>query len=192
MERDKVAKTQAKRGSPRRKPRRWSQKVTDTSDAMDSGTVVTLRNPARIPAVHRHEPDRLPPIAVVTGASAGIGRATAREFAGRGCYVAIIARNTSRLAAAADELRRQGVRALPITADVAEAGAIDAAADRIEAELGPIGIWVNNADGDDLRAFRSHHRQGIPARYRSHISRPGAWHNGRAAAHAGTRPRYNH
>ena len=84
-------------------------------------------------------------IAVVTGASAGIGRATAREFAARGCDVAILARNTARLEAAADELREEGVRALPITADVADAEAMEAAAELVETELGPIDIWVNNA-----------------------------------------------
>lgn len=84
-------------------------------------------------------------IAVVTGASAGVGRATAREFAARGWDVAIIARNRTRLDGAADELRERGVRALPIAADVADAAAIDAAAERIEHELGPIDAWVNNA-----------------------------------------------
>jgi short-subunit dehydrogenase len=84
-------------------------------------------------------------IAVVTGASAGIGRATAREFAARGCDVAILARNTARLEAAANELREEGVRALPITADVADAEAMEAAAERTETEFGPIDIWVNNA-----------------------------------------------
>jgi len=86
-----------------------------------------------------------PLIAVVTGASAGVGRATAREFAARGCDVAIVARNAARLEAAAAELRARGVRALPITADVADAEAIEAAAERVEAELGPIDVWVNNA-----------------------------------------------
>lgn len=84
-------------------------------------------------------------IAVVTGASAGVGRATAREFAARGWDVAIIARNRTRLDATADELRKRGVRALPIAADVADAAAIEVAAERIERELGPIDAWVNNA-----------------------------------------------
>ena len=84
-------------------------------------------------------------IAVVTGASAGVGRATAREFAARGWDVAIIARNRTRLEATADELRKRGVRALPIAADVADAEAIEAAAEQVEHELGPIDAWVNNA-----------------------------------------------
>ena len=86
-----------------------------------------------------------PPIAVVTGASAGIGRATARELAARGCAVAIIARNAARLDAAANELRASGAKALPIPADVADAAALDLAAERVEGEFGPIDVWVNNA-----------------------------------------------
>lgn len=84
-------------------------------------------------------------IAVVTGASAGIGRATAREFAARGLDIAVVARNAERLEATAAELRENGVRALPIAADVADADAVEAAAERTERELGPIDIWVNNA-----------------------------------------------
>ena len=84
-------------------------------------------------------------IAVVTGASAGVGRATAREFARHGWDVALLARNAERLEAAAEEVRGQGVSALPIVVDVGDAEAVDAAATRIEAELGPIDVWVNNA-----------------------------------------------
>ena len=67
-------------------------------------------------------------IVVVTGASAGVGRATALEFARRGYDVAILARNQARLEAAADEIRQNGVKALPIVADVADFAAVDAAA----------------------------------------------------------------
>ena len=69
----------------------------------------------------------------------------ALEFARRGVDVALLARNQARLEAAAEEVRGQGVNALPIVADVADADAVEAAAARIEAELGPIDIWVNNA-----------------------------------------------
>jgi NAD(P)-dependent dehydrogenase (short-subunit alcohol dehydrogenase family) len=88
---------------------------------------------------------RIAMVVVVTGASAGVGRATAREFARRGCDVAIIARNQQRLDAAADELRAAGGKALPIVADVADAAGIEAAAARIEADFGAIDVWVNNA-----------------------------------------------
>jgi NADP-dependent 3-hydroxy acid dehydrogenase YdfG len=84
-------------------------------------------------------------IAVVTGASAGVGRATALEFAREGADIALIARNEARLETVAEEVRRQSVRALPMVADVADADAVEAAATRIEADLGPIEVWVNNA-----------------------------------------------
>ena len=85
------------------------------------------------------------PIVVITGASAGVGRATAREFARRGCDVALIARNRQRLDEAVAELRETGVRATAVSADVADFAALDAAAMQIEHELGPIDVWVNNA-----------------------------------------------
>jgi NAD(P)-dependent dehydrogenase (short-subunit alcohol dehydrogenase family) len=84
-------------------------------------------------------------IVVVTGASAGVGRATAEEFAAKGCDVAVLARNAARLEAVATQIRRHRVRALPIVADVADYRAVDAAAARVEHELGPIDVWVNNA-----------------------------------------------
>lgn len=82
---------------------------------------------------------------VVTGATAGVGRATARAFAERGDNVALLARGQDGLDAAAQEVRDAGARALPIVCDVADSGAVEAAADRVERELGPIDVWVNNA-----------------------------------------------
>jgi short-subunit dehydrogenase len=67
------------------------------------------------------------------------------EFAKNGCDVALLSRDPDRLEAAAAEARRFGVRALPISTDVADAAAVDAAAARVEQELGPIDVWVNVA-----------------------------------------------
>lgn len=87
----------------------------------------------------------LPPVAVVTGASAGAGRATVRALARRGVSVALLARGTEGLEAAAKEVAAEGARALPLSVDVADAAAVEAAATHVERELGPIGLWVNNA-----------------------------------------------
>ncbi len=84
-------------------------------------------------------------IVAITGASAGIGRACAREFAEHGYDVALLARDRPRLDAAAVEVEARGGRALAIALDVADANAVDEAADRIERELGPIDVWVNDA-----------------------------------------------
>ncbi len=84
-------------------------------------------------------------VVVVTGGSAGVGRATVREFARHGADVAILARGQERIDAAVREVEEMGGRALGISVDVADGEAVEAAADRIERELGPIDIWVNNA-----------------------------------------------
>src|SRR4051812_48971992 len=85
------------------------------------------------------------PVVVITGASAGVGRATARAFADSGYDVALIARGEAGLAGAADEVRRAGRRALELPLDVADADAVETAASRTEQELGAIDVWVNDA-----------------------------------------------
>lgn len=92
-------------------------------------------------------------IAVITGGTAGIGRATVREFAGAGYDVAVLARGQAGLDAAAREIESAGGRALPIAVDVADGPAVEAATDRIESELGPIDVWVNVAFAGSLAYF---------------------------------------
>jgi short-subunit dehydrogenase len=84
-------------------------------------------------------------VAVVAGASAGIGRATARELARRGADVGLIARGEQRLREAAAEIEATGRRACVALADVADAEQVEGAAEQIERELGPIDVWVNAA-----------------------------------------------
>jgi len=85
------------------------------------------------------------PVAVVTGATSGVGRATVRALAERGYDVALLARNREALAHAREEVEQRGQRALALPADVSDAEAVEAAAARTEAELGPIDVWVNDA-----------------------------------------------
>jgi NAD(P)-dependent dehydrogenase (short-subunit alcohol dehydrogenase family) len=82
---------------------------------------------------------------VVTGASAGIGRATAELFGARGARVALIARGKDGLRAAADAVDYRGGKALALPVDVADFDAVDQAAERAESEFGPIDVWVNVA-----------------------------------------------
>jgi short-subunit dehydrogenase len=84
-------------------------------------------------------------IVVITGASAGVGRATARAFAERGFDVALLARGQAGLNAAASEVQAVARQALVIPTDVSKFEQVDAAATRIEEEWGPIDVWVNDA-----------------------------------------------
>jgi NAD(P)-dependent dehydrogenase (short-subunit alcohol dehydrogenase family) len=84
-------------------------------------------------------------VVAVTGASGGIGRATARAFAARGDRVALLARGEKGLDAAAKDVEDAGGRALPIEVDTADHQAVEEAADRVEKEFGPIDVWVNDA-----------------------------------------------
>jgi short-subunit dehydrogenase len=84
-------------------------------------------------------------VVVVTGASAGVGRATVRAFAAEGAHVGLIARDTEGLRVAAREVEELSGRGLAVPVDMADADEVENAAARIEHELGPIDVWVNNA-----------------------------------------------
>jgi len=93
----------------------------------------------------RSGPDLQGKVAVITGGSAGIGRAVARLFAREGANVALIARNLAGLEATRAEIESIGGKVAIFPADVADANAVFAAARDCEAQLGPIDMWVNNA-----------------------------------------------
>lgn len=90
-----------------------------------------------------------PRTVVITGASAGLGRAIAHAFAKRGARLALLARNPEALAAAVQECQilggAKGAKAIAIPTDVADAEAVERAAGQAERDLGPIDIWVNDA-----------------------------------------------
>jgi NAD(P)-dependent dehydrogenase (short-subunit alcohol dehydrogenase family) len=82
---------------------------------------------------------------VVTGASSGVGRASARCFAAQGASVALLARGTEALEGAKAEIEASGGKAIVLPVDVADAEAVEQAASQAEERLGPIDVWVNNA-----------------------------------------------
>jgi short-subunit dehydrogenase len=101
-------------------------------------------------------------VVVITGASAGVGRATARAFARSGARLGLIARGAMGLEAARRDVERLGGRALAVTADVADPAQVEAAAEKIERCFGPIGVWVNNA----MCSVFAPVRETSPAEYR--------------------------
>jgi short-subunit dehydrogenase len=98
-----------------------------------------------------------PEIVVITGASAGVGRATVREFAKRGAHIGLLARSEAGLEAARCEVESLGGRALIIPVDVAYYDQVETAATRVERELGPIDIWINDAMVSVFSPFQEMH-----------------------------------
>jgi NAD(P)-dependent dehydrogenase (short-subunit alcohol dehydrogenase family) len=84
-------------------------------------------------------------VVMITGASAGIGRATAQAFAKRGAKIGLLARGREGLEGAHRDVEKLGGRGLVLVADVADENAVEAAAEKLEQEFGPIDIWINNA-----------------------------------------------
>src|SRR5688572_3087188 len=97
---------------------------------------------------------RGPEVVVVTGASAGVGRATALAFGKDKARVGLLARGRDGLEAAAREIEAAGGEALVVPTDVAHAAQVEAAAEAVEQAFGPIDIWINNAMTSVFSPFR--------------------------------------
>ncbi len=89
--------------------------------------------------------NRRPEVVVVTGASAGVGRAVVREFAKRKALIGLIARDEQRLEATKREVEQCGGKALALSVDVADAAAVEGAAEQVSKTFGSPDVWVNNA-----------------------------------------------
>src|ERR1044071_3191617 len=93
-------------------------------------------------------------VVVITGASAGVGRATAIAFGKQGAHVGLLARGPDGLRAAKEDVEAAGGRALMIPTDVARYEEVEAAAEAVMSEFGPIDIWINNAMTTVFSPFR--------------------------------------
>ena len=90
-------------------------------------------------------PAHTPKVVVITGASAGVGRATAQAFARQGAHIGLLARGHDGLEGARRDVEAAGGQALALPTDVADAGQVEAAAAAVEERFGPIDVWINNA-----------------------------------------------
>ncbi len=95
------------------------------------------------------------PVLVITGASSGIGRATALRFARRRASLVLVSRNQDALDAVAEECRRRGARAVPLAADVTDAAALERVATRTVVQFGRVDVWVNAAAVSTFGDFES-------------------------------------
>src|SRR5919202_1879743 len=95
-----------------------------------------------------------PEVVVITGASAGIGRATVRKFAEHGAYIGLVARSLDGLEGARKEVEAAGGKALVLPTDVSDPDQVEAAATAVEEAFGPIDLWVNDAVASILSPFK--------------------------------------
>jgi NAD(P)-dependent dehydrogenase (short-subunit alcohol dehydrogenase family) len=93
-------------------------------------------------------------VVVITGGSAGIGRATAEAFTREGAKVAVLARGQERLSETVQELQRLGTQAMSVSVDVADPQQVEKAAQQVEEQLGPIDTWVNDAMATVFAPFK--------------------------------------
>src|SRR5689334_10345182 len=84
-------------------------------------------------------------VVVITGASAGVGRATVRAFARRGARIGLLARGEAGLEGARGDVEQLGGAAIILPTDTADADAVESAAAAVEKHFGPIDVWINNA-----------------------------------------------
>lgn len=98
--------------------------------------------------------DQRPEVVVVTGASAGVGRATVKEFAKAGAHIGLLARGREGLEGAARDVESAGGKAVILPTDVADSQQVEAAAQAVEEKLGPIDVWVNDAMTTIFAPFR--------------------------------------
>jgi len=105
-------------------------------------------------ATGEEQPGKKPEVVVITGASAGVGRATVRAFARRGAHIGLLARGADGLEAARSEVEEAGGKALVVPTDVSDSDKVEEAAEKIERELGPIDTWINNAMVSVFSPFR--------------------------------------
>jgi short-subunit dehydrogenase len=122
--------------------------------------------------------------AVITGASAGVGRAAALRFARAGAKLALIARDADALNDVRREVESCGASAMTIALDVADPNAVLQASDTIVMSLGSIDVWINKCHGYGVFPGMEDHPGRIPPRYRSDLSRHRSRHHGSAAPYA--------
>lgn len=118
-----------------------------TTDSPHPPTIGESSLPASRPATVPHYPNLAGKVAIVTGASRGIGAATARAFADAGCSVVLASRNESALTSVADELCARGAQVLPVVADVTDESAVAKLVERTRDEFGRLDLACNNAAG---------------------------------------------